>query len=109
MAIKDKVTPLRDDILVTDLEFGEERTTSGLYIPSQNGKVEGIKSRWGRVYAIGSEQTDVKVNDWIYVKHGRWTRGIEMEDENGKKFVIHKVDNNDVLLQSDEKPTDINF
>lgn len=109
MAIKGKLRPLRDDVIIRDMEFGEERTTSGLFIPNQNGKTEGIKARWGQVYAIGPEQTDVQVGQWIYVEHGRWTRGITMEDDEGNKFDIRKADNNAILLVSDEKPNDINI
>ena len=109
MAIKGSIRAIHDDILITEMDFGEERTQSGLYIPSQNGKVEGIKARWGKVYAVGPEQTDVKIGEWIYVDHGRWTRGVTIEDENGNKFDIRKVDNKDVLLISDELPNDINL
>jgi co-chaperonin GroES (HSP10) len=109
MAIKGTLRAIHDDIIIADMEFGEERTTSGLYIPSQNGKTEGIKPRWGKVYAIGPDQKDVNVGDWIYVEHARWTRGAEIEDENGIKSVVRKVDTKSVLLISDEMPNDINL
>jgi len=32
--------------------------------------------------------------------HGRWTRGIDIEDEMGKR-AIRKIDPNDILLSSD--------
>jgi len=108
MPIKGKIRAIHDDVLIIDMEFGEERTTGGIYVPNQNGKVEGIKPRWGKVYAVGPEQTDVSVGQWIYVDHGRWTRGIPMEDDEGNRFDIRKVDNNDILLVSDEKPLDYN-
>jgi co-chaperonin GroES (HSP10) len=104
-----ELRPLHDSIIITDMEFGEERTTSGLYIPSQNGKVEGIKPRWGQVYAVGPDQTDIKVGDWICVEHGRWTRGIEIQDQSGNKITIRKVDNDCILLVSDVQPSDINL
>jgi co-chaperonin GroES (HSP10) len=106
--VKGQVKAIRDHILVTDMEFDEVKTKSGLYIPSQDGKDSGIKPRWGRVWAIGPEQKDVKVGDWIYVDHGRWTRGMTIED-NGQEIVIRRVDNNDVLLTADQKPEDIYF
>ena len=71
-----KLKPIRDNVLVTDMDFGEQVTASGIYIPSDDGKSEGVKSRWGRVWAIGPEQQDVKVGEWILIEHGRWTSGI---------------------------------
>jgi hypothetical protein len=34
------------------------------------------------------------------VAHGRWTRGIDIEDENGK-VTLRRIDPNDILLVSD--------
>lgn len=106
-ALEGKIRPLHDHILIVDMEFDAEITKSGLYIPSQNGKTTGIKPRWGKVYAVGPDQKDVKVGEWIYVEHGRWTRGIELKDQEGNEFVIRRVDNNAVMLISDEKPSDV--
>lgn len=103
------IKPLHDNIIIVDMEFGEERTTSGLYIPNQNGKLEGIKPRWGRVYAIGPEQVDVKVGDWVCLEHGRWTRGVDVQDQDGNEFTIRRADNNAIMLVSDTKPNDINL
>lgn len=97
--------PLADTIIISDMEFGEEHSTSGLVIPSQNGKVEGIKSRWGQVYAIGPDQQDVTVGQWICLEHGRWSRGVEMIDDNGDTITIRRADNEAILLVSDTKPT----
>lgn len=105
--VKGKLRPLKDHVLVTDMEFDAEVTRSGLFIPSQNGKTTGIKPRWGKVYAVGPEQKDVKVGDWIYVEHGRWTRGVEIQDDDGNEFVVRRVDNKAILLQADEKPSDV--
>jgi co-chaperonin GroES (HSP10) len=101
--VKGRILPLRDNILVADMEFGEEKTTSGIIIQNLNGKVEGIKARWGRVWAIGPEQKDVAVGEWICVAHGRWTRGIQVQDGENE-ITIRRVDNNDILLVADEKP-----
>jgi hypothetical protein len=37
------------------------------------------------------------------VAHGRWTRGINIEDETGK-HAIRRIDHNDILLVSDTEP-----
>jgi hypothetical protein len=39
------------------------------------------------------------------IAHGRWTRGIKIEDNDGEQ-IIRKVDPNDVLLVSDEPVDD---
>jgi co-chaperonin GroES (HSP10) len=104
--VKGKLKPLRDNVLVTDMSFEEQKTASGIIIQSDDGKVHGVKPRWARVWAIGPDQTDVQVGDWIYVEHGRWTRGITVE-EDGKQFVIRRVDTGAILLQSNEKPNDV--
>lgn len=101
--VKGKVVPIRDNVLITDMDFGERRV--GMFIlPSDDGKTEGVRHRWGRVWAIGPEQQDVKVGDWILVEHGRWTRGITVEDDNGEDIVIRRIDLKAILMVSDEKP-----
>ncbi len=105
--VKGKLRPIRDHVLITDMDFDEVKTTSGIYLPNMNGKTTGIKPRWGKVYAVGPEQKDVDVGDWIYVEHGRWTRGIAVEDENGNEVVVRRVDNKDIMIKSNEKPNDI--
>jgi co-chaperonin GroES (HSP10) len=104
--VKGKISPIRDNVLVSEMEFGEEKTTTGIIIQNLNGKSEGIKPRWGQVWAIGPEQKDVKVGDWIYVAHGRWTRGVTVEEE-GKEIIIRRIDNKDILIVADEKPEDV--
>ena len=106
MKVEGKIIPLTDKVLVSDMDFGIERTKSGLYIPSDNGKRQGIHPRWGKVWAIGPEQQDVQVGDWVLVEHGRWTRTIEYND-NGKTVELRMVDNNAILLSSSEKPSDV--
>jgi co-chaperonin GroES (HSP10) len=104
--VKGKLRPLRDNVLVIDMSFEEQTTASGIIIQSDDGKSHGVKSRWCRVWAVGPEQQDVKVGEWIYVEHGRWTRGVKVE-EDGNEFVIRRVDTNAILLQADEKPSDV--
>jgi len=104
--VKGKINPIRDNVLISDMEFGEEKTTSGIIIQNLNGKSEGIKARWGRVWAVGPDQKDVNVGDWVCVAHGRWTRGVQVEEQ-GQEITIRRIDNNDILLVSEEKPNDV--
>ena len=103
--VKGKIKPIRDNVLVTDMEFEAVTTASGIFIPSQNGKSEGVKPRWGRVWAIGPEQQDVNVGDWIYVEHGRWTRKINIDDGEGVKD-FQKVEIKSIMAVTDERPND---
>jgi len=105
--VKGKITPIRDNVLVVDMSFDEQKTAGGIIIRSDDGKSEGVKPRWGRVWAVGPKQTDVKVGEWIYVEHGRWTRGIKVEDENGDEIIIRMVETKSIMLQADEKPEDL--
>ena len=106
-----KITGLRaikDHVLVTDMNFHERFTEGGIIIPGDNGTTAGIRPRWAMVVAVGPEQHDVKVGEFILVDHGRWTRGVAVEME-GKPAVIRRVDAKDILLSSDEPHTDDTF
>ncbi len=102
-----KIIPIRDNVLIADMSFDEQTTASGIVLRSDDGTSEGIKPRWGKVWAIGPSQTDVKVGDWILVEHGRWTRSVTVEDENGNELIIRRVDIKAIMACSDYKPSDI--
>jgi len=99
---------LNDNVLVADMEFDTRISQGGIIIPNDNGTSLGIRPRWGRVYAVGPKQTDVTVGQWIMVAHGRWTRGIDVEDESGK-ITLRRVDPKDIMMISDEQPNDDTF
>ncbi len=105
---RDQLKPLRDAVIVSDMNFEERLSTGGIVLVKDNGKSSGIRPRWGRVYAVGPEQKDIRVGTWICVEHGRWTRGIEIEDENGKT-TLRRVDPKDIMMESDELPDDMTF
>ncbi len=104
-----QIRPIQAHILVKDMNFGEQKTAGGIILKSDDGKSEGVRPRWCRVFAIGKEQTNVKVGEWILVEHGRWTRGLEVEDEDGNKITIHRVDENGILMSADERPAGAEF
>ena len=95
-------------LIVTDMTFDERFTTGGIVLLNDNGKSTGIRPRWGQVYAVGPDQKEVIVGQWVCVAHGRWTRGIDVEDETGKK-TLRRIDPNDIMLVSDEQPQDETF
>lgn len=100
-----KIKALNDQIIVCDMSFDERITHGGIVLPNDDLKSSGIRPRWGKVYAIGPEQMDIKVGQYILIAHGRWTRGIKIDDGAGER-TIRKIDNNDILLVSDEPVQD---
>ena len=99
----DRLRALRDNVLVIDMEFQGRQLSSGIILPSDDGKADGIRPRWGKIYVVGPEQKTVHEGQWICVAHGRWTRGIEIEDAVGVK-TLRRVDPQDILLVSDHYP-----
>lgn len=96
-----QIKPLLDHIIVSDMAFDHRITSGGIILPNDDMKNSGIRPRWAKVYAIGPQQKDVELGQYILISHGRWTRGIKIEDEDGEK-TIRRVDPNDILMVSDE-------
>ena len=102
----EKIRALNAHVLVTDMHFGQRKLGSGIIMLNDDGKGEGIRPRWCKIFAVGPEQEDVRVGQWILVAHGRWTRANEIEVD-GEKKSLRRVDPADILLVSDEQPADI--
>lgn len=100
-----KLTALRDDVVVRDMDFKDRTLASGILLADDNYTSEGIRPRWGQVYKVGSKQDRIKPGQWICVAHGRWTRGSKIAVD-GEEFTIRRVDLNEILLVADEKPQD---
>lgn len=106
MKVKGNIVPLNDNVLVSDMDFDMQKTASGILITSDNGKAEGIYPRWGKVWAVGPDQVDVNVGEWVLVEHGRWTRTIEFELDDENTIELRRVDTKAILASADEKPQD---
>ena len=98
-----RLRALHDWVLVSEMAFDQRTLSSGIVLLNDNGTTAGIRPRWAQVYAIGPKQKDVSEGQWVCVAHGRWTRGVEIEDDNGPK-TVRRVDPSDILLISDEEP-----
>jgi len=105
---KEQLKPLNDAVIVSEMNFEERLSNGGIVLVKDNGKSSGIRPRWGRVYAVGPDQKDIKIGTWICVEHGRWTRGLEIEDESGPQ-TVRRVDPKDIMMESDEMPADVTF
>lgn len=107
---KDKFKPIGEHVIVYDMVFDERISRGGIIIPNDDMKSAGIRPRWAQIYAVGPEQNNPELvpGKWICISHGRWTRGVDIQDETGE-HTIRRVDINDILLVSDEPVNDLTF
>src|SRR5210317_1310595 len=108
--VKGKVRPIHNRVIVTNMEFGEQTTAGGIILSSDDGKDRGIKPRWGQVVSKGNDNKDpYDIGDWILVEHGRWTRGFEVEMEDGTVETMRTVEAESILGWQPETPENIMF
>ncbi len=101
--VDNDITPLKKRVLVSDMHFGERTTKGGIIMMDDDGSADGIHPRWAKVYAIGNQQEDVKVGQWVMVAHGRWSRAFKVKKA-GVELEVRMIDENDILLVSDTEP-----
>ena len=99
------IQPLGKRVLVSKMRFGEKKTKGGIILLDDDGTEAGIHPRWSQVYAVGPKQEDVKVGQWILVAHGRWSRALKVVN-GSEELEVRMVDENDILIVSDEEPAD---
>ena len=97
------ITPLKKRVLVSKMHFGETKSKGGIILIDDDGSQAGIHPRWAEIYAIGKDQEDVKVGQWILVSHGRWSRALKVKKDN-VELEVRMIDEDDILLVSDEEP-----
>ena len=109
--VENDITPLKNRVLVSDMHFGETKSKGGIILVDDDGTAEGIHPRWGKVYAVGRDQHDVKVGEWVMVSHGRWSRAFKLKKKEvgsagdiSIELEVRMIDENDILLVSDEEP-----
>lgn len=102
--VKGSIRAIRDQVIVTDMQFGERVSRGGIIIMDDDAKSRGIRPRWAKIYVVGHEQEDLEPGQWILIEHGRWTRGFKLIDSDGVERVIRRVDNDAILAVSDELP-----
>jgi co-chaperonin GroES (HSP10) len=105
--LKGKLKPIKKNVIVSDMYFGEQRTQKGLILRNDDGTTRGIYPRWARVHAKGPENTDpYQAGDWVLIEHGRWTRSVIIDEGTGEKQ-LRMIDVDAILLWSKEKPNDV--
>jgi co-chaperonin GroES (HSP10) len=106
-AVKGKITPLGNKVFVNNMNFGEQTTAGGIVLMSDDSKDHGIHPRWAQVWAVGKDHAEeFGVGDWILIEHGRWTRGIPYEYEDGTETTIRMVENKSIIMWDTEQPKD---
>lgn len=106
--VKD-IHAIKNHVIVVDMSFGQRTLSSGIIMLGDDGKTDGIRPRWAKVYRVGPEQQEVKPGQWILVEHGRWTRGIPIEI-NEQEIIVRRVDPACIIGVQDEEPdTDDNI
>lgn len=107
--VQGKLKATATRVLVTDMEFGEQKTDSGIIIANDDGKTRGIYPRWAKVTDIGVDvDCEYKVGDWVCVEHGRWTRTVKADDGDGAKD-YRMIDADAVILYSSEKQSGVSL
>lgn len=106
LEIEGDIKPLHDSVIITDMDFSGRQLQSGVILLGDDGKTDGIRPRWARVYAIGPEQRDVSVGQWVLVEHGRWSRGVKII-RNGEETIIRRADPNAIIFVSEDQPENI--
>ena len=101
--VENDITPLKKRVLVSDMHFGERTTKGGIIMMDDDGSADGIHPRWAKVYAVGNQQEDVKVGQWLMISHGRWSRALKVKKD-GTELEVRMIDENDILLVSEEEP-----
>jgi len=109
--VENDITPLKNRVLVSDMHFGETKSKGGIIMVDDDGTAGGIHPRWGKVYAVGRDQVDVTVGEWVLVAHGRWSRAFKLKRKEvgsagdiGVELEVRMIDENDILLVSEDEP-----
>jgi hypothetical protein len=104
-----KAKAIRDKILICNIEKGERKTAGGIVLTDDNKKGDGVRARWAQIYDVGPDVKDPELvpGKWILVEHGRWTRGMDLLDDNGDPFTLWGVQWPDpILMVADEQPVE---
>lgn len=100
-----ELQPIKDKIIITDIEEGMTKTKAGILIGDDDGTDKGIRPRWAKVCAVGPDQKIFKIDQWVLVSHGRWTRGIKTGDGQ----IVRMVEAEAIMLTCDNDPRSARF
>lgn len=105
-----KVKAFADRIIAIEGDLDDQVTESGILIKSNVDQADGITPRWFRVFEVGPKIDWIKPDDWILVEYGRWTPGVELEDDRlSEPTKAWRIDPEGCLAVSDQKPSTLYF
>lgn len=93
---------LSKGVVISEIEAGQQKIGSVILL-DDDMKEHGIHPRWGKVFKVADDVTDIKAGQWILIDHGRWTRAFDAEFE-GTSAKFRFVDYTDILGVQDEHP-----
>lgn len=96
--------PLSNNVLFKFLD--ETKSSDGKFMERTKGSIvigamrdtQNSSPRWGQVIATGPKVQDVSIGEYILIEAGKWTVGVNYEDE-GK---VWKTDDNWIMLSTDD-------
>lgn len=93
--------PLKDKIIgQMVVPFGSEQTTkNGLILTKEVGDAV-----WFSVTHVGPEQDDVEIGQYVLVPHGRWSRGVSLENSLDEKDKLFLIDGDAILGMQNDNP-----
>ena len=95
--------PRKENIFGVMIEgYGVTKTKGGLMVMEHNMTDGAIRPRWFHVTAIGPDQNDVSVGDYVLVEHARWSRKITVDF--GQDGDLYHIDEKEILLVTDRNP-----
>lgn len=105
-----KLSPLGNKIILINMDNGFKLRNGLIHLDDstlESGE-RGVRPRWAEVYAVGPEQTDVKVGDWVLMDHGRWSEGLKFRTSEDEEIKIWLGDPNGILgVSTTGKPAEL--
>lgn len=86
--------------------YGEKETDGGIIINEKDGDIKSIRPRWFEITHVGPEYPHLKVGEFVFVEHGRWSRGFK-DPEFPTKGKLHMLDNEKIIAVCDTLPNGV--
>lgn len=99
-----KVNAVKNKILgvMIDAPGLHRKLASGLLLKDQDKDSSGIRPRWFKVYSVGEGIDWVNEGQYLFVAHGRWSNGVNVNED----LKLYLLDDKECLGVSDENPMD---
>lgn len=90
------IKPLKNTVLfefIDDITNGAfaSKTKSGIILTNKNHQDNSNLPRWGKVFEIGPDVTEIAVGDYILIAPLRWTLGFKFNDKQLSKTIEPEI------------------